>query len=94
MEMPVVRECTVEECVYNRDQACHAQAITVGDMRHPHCDTYLNAPAKGGDPNSTGRVGACKVANCRHNEQFECRAPGITVGHVESAVDCMTYAPA
>lgn len=94
MEMPVVQECVVEDCTYNRDNACHALAITVGDARHARCDTFFTASTKGGDPATTGRVGACKVSSCRHNEQFECRAPGITVGYVENEVDCMTFEPA
>ncbi|MGW2746605.1 DUF1540 domain-containing protein [Streptomyces sp. NPDC001450] len=94
MEMPVVRECAVEDCAYNRDHACHALAITVGDVHHAHCDTFFTASTKGGDPAATGRVGACKVSDCTHNQQFECRAPGITVGYVENEVDCMTYEPA
>lgn len=94
MEMPEVRECAVDDCAYNRENTCHALAITVGDVRHAHCDTFFHTSAKGGDPSTTGRVGACKMSDCRHNDQFECRAPGITVGYVQSEVHCKTYAPA
>ncbi|MCF6522703.1 DUF1540 domain-containing protein [Streptomyces sp. JJ36] len=94
MDMPIVNQCTVTECVYNREEACHALAITVGDVQHPRCDTYFSAGTKGGDPSTTGRVGACKVSACRHNAQFECRAPGITVGYQQTEVDCLTFAPA
>lgn len=100
MEMPVVNECAVEDCGYNRDRACHALAITVGDtagvaVRHAHCDTFFVSPAKGGDPSVTGRVGACKMSDCRHNADFACHAPaGITVGYQQNEVDCLTYAPA
>ncbi|MFG2986352.1 DUF1540 domain-containing protein [Streptomyces sp. NPDC048258] len=94
MEMPLVKQCSIEACAYNRDSTCHALAITVGDTVKAHCDTFFSSTAKGGDPSSTGRVGACKVANCRHNVQFECRAPGITVGYQQSEVDCLTFAPA
>ncbi|MDW4909241.1 hypothetical protein RB628_28850 [Streptomyces sp. ADMS] len=62
-------------CAYNRDRACHALAITVGDILHAHCDTFFTSPAKGGDRSATGRVGACKMSDCRHNIDFECRAP-------------------
>nr|WP_245651840.1 DUF1540 domain-containing protein [Streptosporangium amethystogenes] len=48
--MPVVNACEVDACAYNTDRSCHALAITVGDVRHAHCDTYFKAPAKGGDP--------------------------------------------
>lgn len=94
MEMPVVSQCEVERCAYNRDRTCHAMAITVGDTRHARCDTYFSASAKGGDPDVVGRVGACKVSDCRHNVQFECQAPGIDIGYVEGSADCLTYAPA
>ncbi|MFC5673066.1 DUF1540 domain-containing protein, partial [Streptomyces incanus] len=49
MEMPAVHECVAEDCAYNRDRACHALAITVGDtagvvVRHAHCDTFVSSP--------------------------------------------------
>ncbi|MEU7564608.1 DUF1540 domain-containing protein [Streptomyces fradiae] len=94
MDMPVINECAVEDCAYNRDRACHALAITVGDTRNPQCDTFFTSRNKGGDPSNTGRVGACKVSSCRHNTDYECRAPGITVGYQQSEVDCLTFAPA
>ena len=94
MDMPVVNQCAVEDCAYNQDHTCHALAITVGDTVNARCDTFFSSTAKGGDPSSTGRVGACKVAACRHNVQFECGAPGITVGYQQSEVDCLTFAAA
>lgn len=94
MDMPVVNACQVESCAYNRDRACHALAITVGDALLAQCDTYFATPAKGGDPSVSGKVGACKVAECRHNERFECQAPGIEVGPKQEAAECLTFAPA
>lgn len=94
MDMPIVNECAVQDCAYNLDHACHALAITVGDVRHAHCDTFFTAPSKGGDPSATGHVGACKMADCRHNVDFECHAPGIAVGHHQTDADCLTFAPA
>lgn len=94
MDMPTVNECQVEACAYNRDRACHALAITVGNSRHAECETFFSTPTKGGDPATTGRVGACKMADCNYNMQFECQAPGIVVGYQEQVVDCLTYAPA
>ncbi|SFD76250.1 DUF1540 domain-containing protein [Streptomyces aidingensis] len=93
-EMPAVNACAVQECAYNREGDCHALAITVGDSRHPHCDTFLGTGPEGGEPGATGRVGACKMADCRHNNRLECHAPGITVGYRQSEVDCLTYSPA
>ncbi|OII67931.1 MULTISPECIES: DUF1540 domain-containing protein [unclassified Streptomyces] len=94
MDMPVINQCEAGDCAYNKDHACHALAITVGDVHHAHCDTFLDSPSKGGDPGATGHVGACKAAECRHNRQLECHAPAITVGYQENNVDCLTYAPA
>ncbi|MGI5267591.1 DUF1540 domain-containing protein [Nonomuraea sp. CA-218870] len=94
MKMPVVNACDVEACAYNADGNCHAMAITVGDSRHAHCDTFFTASAKGGDPANVGHVGACKMADCRHNTQFECQAPNITVGYGSGTADCLTYSPA
>ncbi|MEY9213872.1 DUF1540 domain-containing protein [Thermobifida halotolerans] len=94
MDMPVVNSCEAEACVYNTDRACRALAITVGDVRHAYCDTFFDAPAKGGDPATTGHVGACKMSDCQHNVQFECQASGIAVGYRQEQADCLTYSPA
>ncbi|WP_234042572.1 DUF1540 domain-containing protein [Streptomyces marianii] len=94
MQLPVINECTAENCAYNTDHTCHAVAITIGDIHDPVCDTYVSADAKGGEPSATGRVGACKMADCRHNIGLECHAPAITVGYQHDEIDCLTYAPA
>ncbi|MEW5854200.1 MAG: DUF1540 domain-containing protein [Myxococcota bacterium] len=91
MRMPIIQECSVDACAYNQNKACHALAITVGDTRHPHCDTFCPTAGKGGDPSATGRVGACKVADCQHNTNLECQAPQIAVGYQQGQVDCLTY---
>lgn len=92
MEMPVISECVIEPCAYNRDRRCHALAITVGNTRHAQCDTFMVAPCKGGDPSSRGAVGACKMSDCKHNVDFECQAPGgIKIGFQLNGVDCLTY---
>ncbi|WP_267592793.1 DUF1540 domain-containing protein [Carbonactinospora thermoautotrophica] len=89
--MPLVNECAVDACAYNRDRACHALAITIGDLGHAHCDTFFSASIKGGDPSAVGHVGACKMADCEYNVSLECQAPGITVGYQQNAADCLTY---
>jgi len=95
MELPVITKCAVTPCAYNLRETCHAPAITVGDaaVMVAHCDTFLVAPDKGGDPSETGRVGACKVSDCTYNEKLTCHAEGITVGFQMNAVDCLTYQP-
>jgi hypothetical protein len=94
MDMPRVNECQVESCVYNKQRSCHALAITVGNARLAHCDTFFTAPAEGGDPSAMAGVGACKMADCRHNTRFECQAPSIEVGMTKDAAGCLTFAPA
>jgi hypothetical protein len=93
MDMPAVTECAVAACAYNHAGACHALAITVGNTRHAHCDTFLADSAHGGDPDVTGRVGACKMSGCVHNVALECQAPGIAVGVQRNVADCLTYSP-
>lgn len=94
MDMPVVNSCQVDACAYNAAHTCHALAITVGNSTHAQCDTFVGAGEQGGDPSSTGHVGACKMSDCQHNVQLECQAPGISVGFEQRQADCLTYAPA
>ncbi|PDP85441.1 DUF1540 domain-containing protein [Glycomyces fuscus] len=94
MDMPVVNSCQVDACAYNTEHTCHALAITVGNSTHAQCDTFFGAREQGGDPASTGHVGACKMADCQHNVHLECQAPGISVGFDQKQADCLTYAPA
>lgn len=91
IEMPVVAQCSVQECAYNTDNCCHARAITVGDGVHPGCDTFLTAGPHAKDKKRTAGVGACKVSACRYNEDYECMTEQITVGHVSDSVRCLTY---
>lgn len=93
MEMPVINECMVEDCSYNRNRACHALAITIGDALRAHCDTFVHTSFKAGDPGATGHVGACKMSDCLHNSELECQAPGIVVGSGQNEADCLTYTP-
>ena len=93
MDMPKIMQCTATQCAYNQEKQCHALAITIGDATHPHCDTFFEAPMKGGDPAMTGSVGACKVDICRFNESFECHAQGIQVGFLRDDMDCQTFNP-
>ncbi|MFD1829330.1 DUF1540 domain-containing protein [Streptomyces desertarenae] len=92
-EMPVVNECAVDTCAYNREHVCHALAITVGDPQHAHCDTFFTSPRKGGSSAAAGHVGACKMSDCRYNADFECHATGISVGARHDTADCLTYSP-
>jgi hypothetical protein len=89
-EIPQVKQCKATDCAYNRDKACHALAITIGQSDNPICNTYLVS-----DTHTTteqiGGVGSCKVSSCFHNADFECHADGIQVDHASSEVVCKTY---
>ncbi|MET9020778.1 DUF1540 domain-containing protein [Actinopolymorpha sp. NPDC004070] len=91
MDMPVVRNCAADACAYNRDQACHALAITIGDSQMAACDTFFGIPRKGGSPMPAGQVGACKMDDCTHNVDLECQAPDISIGRMRDSAECMTY---
>ena len=92
LELPVVRECLVSECAYNRELICHAQVITVGDAAHPACDTFV-ASARRGRSDARAGVGACMVSACRYNSDLCCRASTIAVGYHGVHADCMTFTP-
>ena len=89
MDMPQIMDCTMEDCSYNRDEECHAMAITVGD-KIPMCDTYIHASHKGG-VEKLGCVGACKVEECKFNDELECCSSGIHVGRHSNKPECLTF---
>ena len=91
MEMPKISTCDVSECAYNKDNCCHALAITIGDPAGPKCDTFCASTVKGGDMMATGSVGACKCSRCNYNMDLECQASSISVGYRQNEVDCLTF---
>lgn len=92
MKMPAVKQCTVDNCAYNGEHACHALAITVGDPGgEPACDTYFEASRHGGDPEAHAGVGACKTDDCKFNQDYECTATAIQIGMLHKHPDCLTY---
>lgn len=91
LEMPLVKNCSATECAYNRNQNCHAKAITVGDTITPHCDTFFNSNTHNKETKRIAGVGACKVSGCQYNNDFECTASGIMVGPNQGSVNCLTY---
>ena len=93
LEMPVVSKCSVDECAYNKNSACHARAITVGDERDPGCDTFFRASMHGQEAQRIAGVGACKIETCKHNEDFECMAESVEVGFYEEKINCLTFDP-
>jgi hypothetical protein len=91
MEMQQVKECSIVECAYNRDNICRALAITIGGSE-PLCDTFWKYTHKAGDPARLGTVGACKVVACIHNYDGECGSPGgIVIARKGTKPNCMTF---
>lgn len=92
MEMPKVMDCSVSDCAYNANKACHAMAITIGeDPDEPICDTFFESSTHGGVKDITAGVGACKSYECSYNEDYECTASNIHVGMKEDQPDCLTF---
>jgi hypothetical protein len=91
IEMPMIDACDVAECTYNRNAACHAKAITIGDGVTPGCDTYMSGSRHVKNAERRAGVGACKVSGCQYNNDFECGAGSVSVGLRSDGVFCMTY---
>jgi len=91
IDMPYVDSCTVSDCGYNKDDKCHARAITIGDGVHPGCDTAFLGSSRHTRANNTAGVGACKVTGCAFNNDLECSADSITVSMQDNSVQCMTF---
>jgi hypothetical protein len=92
-KMTSIAGCNVSGCAYNKDNACHAMAITVGGPNDecPLCDTFMPSAHHGGVLDMVGGVGACKAESCTHNQDFECSMPTIRVGQHEGHPDCLTF---
>lgn len=92
IEMPVISKCMVNQCAYNSNDNCNARAITVGDAKHPGCDTFVAGAHHIRQHSQSAGIGACKTEICKHNEDLECTADAIQVGMVKTRADCMTFA--
>jgi len=91
MRMPSVMKCEMAACAYNKDEMCHALAITVGGHGCPECDTMIQEKMEAGDPDAMGSVGACKVSACVHNMKLECAADSIVVRRAGNSAACRMY---
>lgn len=89
MTMPKISQCNAQECAYNKNNRCHALAITVGGPE-PRCDTALQSSHKGGLADN-GSVGACKVERCMYNKSLECSADEICVSTHSDHAECDTF---
>ena len=93
MQMPKITECQVKQCAYNNNSQCHALAVTVGGGLDHVCDTFFEYSGQGGDPNTTGSVGACRCTNCSNNQSLECQASEISVGWKGTDPNCLAFRP-
>ncbi len=91
IDMPAVAHCEADDCAYNRGMKCHARGITIGDLKHPACDTFMPAGRHTNETRRIAGVGACKVVGCRHNDDLECEADEIQVGRSGNAIICQTF---
>jgi hypothetical protein len=91
LDMPKILLCDATVCAFNKNEQCHAFAITVGDGVPAMCDTSIISDKEGGLAGIQGGVGACKVESCKFNKYFECSAPGIRVQLHTDHADCVTY---
>lgn len=91
LEMPTVTKCMASECAYNVNTNCHARAITIGDLTHPGCDTFLGGVGHTKQARQIAGIGACKTAICKFNDDLECMADTIQVGMVKSKANCTTF---
>jgi hypothetical protein len=94
IEMPLVKSCNVENCGFNKNNNCHAKAITIGDYTNPGCDTFMNSEEHAQESVRIAGVGACKVSGCKYNKDFECYAENISVSFKKGKINCQTYRPA
>ena len=92
VSMPPVKQCGVDKCAYNKQHACHALAITVGDPGgHRACDTFCASARHGGVLEATAGVGACKTDDCKFNQAYECSASAVSIGMLHNEPDCVSY---
>lgn len=88
--VPEVKKCTVQECFYQRNQECHAHAITVGSDA-PVCETFAQTQSKT-QKQGAGEVGACHVTQCSYNDSMFCHAcDDITVEFKSGDALCTTF---
>jgi hypothetical protein len=91
--MPQVSSCNAATCSFNKDNKCHALAITVGDKHAARCDTFWHNGKHAGDVEEIAGVGACKMEDCEFNEGLYCTASIITVEQSPHGPICITYSP-
>lgn len=89
--LPLIQDCSVSACSYNKDKSCAAGAITMGAAQS--CVTFIPLTIKGGSDAASPVVGACQQVDCAHNSALECTANAISVGSgTAGSAGCLTFA--
>lgn len=86
-----VVECTLPECVYNRNSRCYAIAVTIGNGVAPDCLTFHTANNRVAKREEHAGVGACKVPECLHNRDYACGIQRIYVGYHANRIACLAF---
>lgn len=91
MEMMKVESCDASSCAYNKDNQCHALAITVKTSSPASCSTFFEGGIKGSSNGSKAGIGACTESHCEHNKGLECTfAEGIAIALSSGNAVCTT----
>ncbi|MDO4258269.1 MAG: DUF1540 domain-containing protein [Actinomycetaceae bacterium] len=85
--LPLITDCSVSSCSYNKDKSCGAAAVTIGYAQT--CTTFIPLSIKGGLEDASTFVGACQMADCTHNSGLECTASAVSVG--ARTADCLSF---
>lgn len=91
IDLPLIQDCAVDSCSYNKAKTCGAAAITMGAAQS--CVTFIPLSVKGGlEQAHTTFVGACQQSDCAHNDHLECTASAISVGAgTAGTAGCLTF---
>lgn len=94
MEMMKVASCDASSCAYNKDNRCHALAITVKASSAASCSTFFESDGQGSGNGNIAGIGACTESSCEYNAGLECTfAEGIAValnGGLAECASCRT----
>lgn len=91
--MPKISKCEVDICSFNRNETCHARAVTISSIGRGRCETFCHLTTHSRDTSYTGFVGACKAQQCEDNFDLECQRREISIGYKAQGPCCNCYQP-